>query len=325
MYIAHINRTMDFWQQLLTQLQQDKKVYLLTVIENFGSSPGRKGFKMLVADDGFIFGSVGGGVMEFTLVEEVKELLQKENQSIFFKKQIHQGNGKDKSGMICSGEQTVVFHPLQTTDILLIENISNCINHNKSQTLTFTQNGIQLSKSTITNQYETQIESENKWTFKEHIGFKETLYIVGGGHVGLAVSKLFRFLNFTVVVFDNRDNLNTLESNTFAHQKHVINYTKIADFIKKGNDSYVAIMTNKYTEDKLVLSQLLRNNYAYIGVLGSKAKLKTMWEVLQQEGFKQEELDTVFAPIGIHIKSETPEEIAISIAAEIIQTKNKTL
>ncbi len=316
---------MDFWQQLLTQLQQDKKVYLLTVIENFGSSPGRKGFKMLVADDGFIYGSVGGGVMEFTLVEEVKELLQKENQPIFFKKQIHQGNGKDKSGMICSGEQTVVFHPLQTTDIQLVENILNCIYNNESQTLYFTPNGIQLSKNTCTNKYETQIESENEWIFKEHIGFKETLYIVGGGHVGLAVSKLFRFLNFTVVVFDNRDHLNTLESNTFAHQKHVIEYTKIADFIKKGNDSYVAIMTNKYTDDKLVLSQLLRNNYAYVGVLGSKAKLKIMWEVLLKEGFKQEELDAVFAPIGIHIKSETPEEIAISIAAEIIQTKNKAL
>ena len=64
---------MIFWQQLLTQLQQHKKVYLLTVIQNYGSSPGRKGFKMLVADDGFIFGSVGGGIMEFTLVEEVKE------------------------------------------------------------------------------------------------------------------------------------------------------------------------------------------------------------------------------------------------------------
>ncbi len=59
-----------------------------------------------------------------------------------------------------------------------------------------------------------------------------------------------------MVVFDNRDNLNTLEANTFAHQKHVIEYTTIADFIKEGNDSYVAIMTNKYTDDKLVLSQL---------------------------------------------------------------------
>jgi len=316
---------MDFWQQLLTQLQQDKKVYLLTVIENFGSSPGRKGFKMLVADDGFIFGSVGGGVMEFTLVEEVKELLQKENQPIFFRKQIHQGNGKDKSGMICSGEQTVVFHPLNNSNIQLVENILNCLQNNQQQTLSFSPIGIEFTKAKISEKHKVKINSETNWLFKENIGSKETLYIVGGGHVGLAVSKLFRFLNFTVVVFDNRDNLNTLESNTFAHQKHVIEYTKIADFIKKGNDSYVAIMTNKYTDDKLVLSQLLRNNYAYVGVLGSKAKLKTMWEVLQKEGFEQEELDTVFAPIGIHIKSETPEEIAISIAAEIIQTKNKAL
>jgi len=316
---------MKFWNHLLTKLQEHKKVYVLTVIQNFGSSPGRKGFKMLVAEDGFIFGSVGGGIMEFTLVEEVKKLLQKDIHPVFLKKQIHQGNGKDKSGMICSGEQTVIFHPLQTSDIHLVENIINSIKNNKSKTLSFTPNGIQLITEINNDKYKTIIQSEKDWLFKENIGFKETLYIVGGGHVSLAVSKLFRFLNFTVVVFDNRGNLNTLESNTFAHQKHVTDYTKIADFIKKGNDSYVAIMTNKYTDDKLVLSKILQNNYAYIGVLGSKAKLKTMWKVLLNEGFKQNELDAIFAPIGIHIKSETPEEIAISIAAEIIQVKNKAL
>ena len=133
--------------------------------------------------------------------------------------------------------------------------------------------------------------------------------------------QLLQQLNFHVVVFDNRDNLNTLEANTFAHQKQVIDYTTIEDFIKEGNDSYVAIMTNKYTDDKLVLSKIIKNTYAYIGVLGSKAKLKTMWEVLQKEGFTQNELDQVYAPIGLHIKSETPEEIAVSIAAEIIQAK----
>ncbi len=322
MYIAILNTTMIFWQQLLTQLQQDKKVYLLTVIENFGSSPGRKGFKMLVSDDGFIFGSVGGGVMEFTLVEEVKALLQKEKQPIFSKKQIHQGNGKDKSGMICSGEQTVVFHPLQNYDIPLIASILKAIENNTSQTLCFSPNKIAFTQDTITDKYKTEILSENDWSFKENIGSKETLYIVGGGHVGLAVSQLFKQLNFHVVVFDNRDNLNTLEANTFAHQKQVIDYTTIEDFIKEGNDSYVAIMTNKYTDDKLVLSKIIKNTYAYIGVLGSKAKLKTMWEVLQKEGFTQNELDQVYAPIGLHIKSETPEEIAVSIAAEIIQAKN---
>ena len=313
---------MFFWQQLLTQLQQDKKVYLLTVIENFGSSPGRKGFKMLVADDGFIFGSIGGGVMEFTLVEEVKALLQKEKQPIYLKKQIHQGNGKYKSGMICSGEQTVVFHPLENSNIQLIENIIHCLQKNQQQTLNFSPTGIDFTTIKISEKYTTEINSESDWQFKENIGFKETLYIIGGGHVGLAVSQLFKQLNFHVVVFDNRDHLNTLEANTFAHQKQVIDYNNIENFIKEGNDSYVAIMTNKYTDDKLVLSKIIKNSYAYIGVLGSKAKLKTMWEVLQKEGFTKEELNTVYAPIGLHIKSETPEEIAVSIASEIIQVKN---
>ena len=316
---------MKFWQQLLKQLQQNKKVYLLTVIQNSGSSPGRKGFKMLVSEDSFIYGSVGGGVMEFTLVEEVKQLLQKEEQPIFYKKQVHQGNGKDKSGMICSGEQTVVFHPLNYTNISLIEKILNCLQSNNQHTLSFSPTGIKFTKNTITEKYQADIKSTNNWKFKELIGFKETLYIVGGGHVGLAVSQLFKQLNFHVVVFDNRRQLNTLEVNNYAHQKHVIDYTTIQKHIKEGKDSYIAIMTNKYTDDKLVLSQLIRKNYKFIGVLGSKAKLKTMWEVLLKEGFTQQELDSVFAPIGIHIKSETPEEIAVSIAAEIIEVKNKNL
>jgi len=277
---------------------------------------------MLVAEDGFIFGSVGGGVMEFTLVEEIKELLQQEEQPIFFRKQIHQGNGKDKSGMICSGEQAVVFHPLNTSHISLIEEILTCLQGNQQKTLHVSPTGIECIKNGISEKYQAAINSEKNWSFKELIGFKETITIVGGGHVGLAVSQLFRQLNFHVVVIDNRDNLNTLEVNNFAHQKHVIDYTEIGNHIKQGNDSYVAIMTNKYTDDKLVLSQLLRRKYKFIGVLGSKAKLKTMWEVLQKEGFSLEELNHVKAPIGLHIKSQTPEEIAVSIAAEIIMVKN---
>lgn len=317
---------MKFWQHLLTKLQQEQQsVYLLTVIENSGSSPGRKGFKMLVAQDGFIFGSIGGGIMEFTLVEEIKELLTLKELPIFFRKQLHQGNGKDKSGMICSGEQTVIFHPLNSAHILLIETILNCLQNNQQKTLSLSPTGIELIETRISEKYQTVITSAMDWNFKELIGFKETLYIVGGGHVGLAVSQLFRQLGFHVVVFDNRDNLNTLEVNNFAHEKHVIDYLEIGKHIKQGNDSYLAIMTNKYTDDKLVLSKIIRNQHKFIGVLGSKAKIKTMWEVLQKEGFSLDELNQIHAPIGLSIKSQTPEEIAVSIAAEIIRVKNENL
>ncbi len=314
---------MIFWQHILNKLKDNQKVYVLTVIENFGSSPGRKGFKMMVAEDDFIFGSIGGGVMEFSLVEEAQKLLSEEDLPTFIKKQIHKGSIKDGSGMICSGEQTVAFHCLDSKYISIIESIISCIKKGKKGTLSLTSNSFSFSNEILENQFEYQINSNKNWFFNEHVGFKETLYIVGGGHVGVAVSEIFIKLGFYVVVFDNRENLNTLENNNFAHQKLVIDYNNIDKHIPQGSSSYIAIMTNKYTEDKIALSKLIKNDYQFIGVLGSKAKLQIMWEVLLKEGFTQDELDTIHAPIGLSIKSETPEEIAVSIAAQIIQIKNQ--
>ncbi len=313
---------MIFWQHILDRLQDNQRVYVLTVIQNAGSSPGRKGFKMFVAQDEFIFGSVGGGVMEHSLVEETKRLFLEENPPTFIKKQIHRGRIKDGSGMICSGEQTVAFHCLDSNHISVIQDIINCLKNGEKGSLSLTPKSFYFSHKLMGNQFDCQIDSNEDWFFEEHLGYRETLYIVGGGHVGVAVSELFVKLGFYVIVFDNRENLNTLNSNRFAHQKLVIDYHNIQDYVPQGSDNYVAIMTNKYTEDKLVVSKLIKNNYPFIGVLGSKAKLKTMWKDLLKEGFTRLELSRIYAPIGLFIKSETPMEIAVSIAAQIIQVKN---
>ncbi len=314
---------MKFWQHLLSKLRDTQNVYVLTVIENIGSSPGRKGFKMLVAEDDFIFGSIGGGVMEFSLVEEAKKLLNNGNLKIFLKRQIHQGHKQDGSGMICSGEQTVVFHPLNASHISVVEDVLNCLQGNTKGTLTLTPTSINFSNEQLEDKFEYKITSSQDWFFKEYIGFKSTLYIVGGGHVSVAVSELFVTLGFHVVVFDNREHLNTIELNTSAHQKLIVDFNEIANYISEGPESYVAIMTNRYIDDKLVLSKLIRNNYAYIGVLGSIAKLETMWGVLQKEGVTASQLVIVHAPIGLAIKSQTPHEIAVSIAAQVIKIKNR--
>jgi xanthine dehydrogenase accessory factor len=315
---------MIFWQHISEKLQENNKVYLLIVIENFGSSPGRQGFKMLVSEDGFIYGSIGGGVMEFSLVEEMKELLKHDKPKNFIKKQIHKGKIKNGSGMICSGEQTVAFHLLDSKNSSLIETIIETLKKEKIGVLSLSPRAIQFSQKRLHDKFEYSIQTNEDWSYKEQIGFKETLYIVGGGHVGLATSKLFNSLGFYVVVFDDRSNLNTFEENTYAHKKILISYDSIENYIEESNVSYIAIMTNKYTEDKLVLSKIIRNEYKFVGVLGSKAKLKTMREVMLKEGFSNDELDNVYAPIGLSIHSQTPEEIAVSIAAQIIQIKNKT-
>ncbi len=314
---------MNLYQHLLSKLQTQQNVYLLTVIENFGSSPGRKGFKMLVAEDGFIFGSIGGGVMEFALVEEAKQLLQDGELKIIFKKQVHQARKENTSGMICSGEQTVVFHPLNTQHIPMVESILYSLQDNTKGVLSLTPNSINFTNEELNTQFDYQITSPQDWSFKEQIGLISTLYIVGGGHVSVAVSDLFVTLGFRVLVFDDRENLNTLEQNNSAHQKLVVDFNDISNHIEEGPENYVAIMTNRYIDDKLVLSQLIRKSFVYIGVLGSKAKLKKMWVDLQKEGFNKTELSHIHAPIGLPIKSQTPTEIAVSIAAEVIQIKNK--
>ncbi len=314
---------MQFYHHLLSKLRTHQNVFLLTVIQNSGSSPGRKGFKMLVAEDGFIYGSIGGGVMEYSLVEASKKLLQEKNLKIIFKKQVHRGDKENGSGMICSGEQTVVFHPMNATHISIVENILKSLETNKRGTLQLTQRSIHFSNEQIKEKFDYQITGAEDWFFKEQIGFKSTLNIVGGGHVSVAVSELFTKLGFHVVVFDDRENLNTLEQNTSAHQKSIVNFHEIADHISGGPDIYVAIMTNRYIDDKLVLSKLINKSFAYLGVLGSSAKLKAMWEVLKREGVSMEQLTNVHGPIGIPIKSQTPDEIAVSIAAEVIKVKNK--
>ena len=114
---------MKHWQFIQQKLKQDQSVYLLTVIQHKGSSPGRQGFKMVVADDHEIYGSIGGGVMEYNLVELCKELIKNKEKTSFIKHQIHRGTIVDGSGMICSGEQTVIFYPLNRSHLTIIENI----------------------------------------------------------------------------------------------------------------------------------------------------------------------------------------------------------
>ena len=315
---------MKHWQFIKSKLEQDCKVYLLTVIHHKGSSPGRQGFKMIVSDDNEIFGSIGGGVMEYNLVELCKELLENSEPKPFIKRQIHKGTIVDGSGMICSGEQTVIFYPLNKSHLTIIDKILISFSDKKSGVLTITPNHFSFSsENKILNRFKYTHTVESEWSFSENLNHKEIVYIIGGGHVGLKTSKLLNELGFYVVLLDNRNLLNTFDDNNYASKKQIIDYNNVAEFVPENEQAYVVIMTNKYTDDKLTLSKLIGNKYKFIGVLGSVAKLKLMFKVLHKEGFTQKELHKVSAPIGLKIYSQSTEEIAVSIAAQIISIKNK--
>ena len=314
---------MKHWQFIKEKLEQKRTVYLMIVIHHKGSSPGRQGFKMVVADDNEIYGSIGGGVMEYNLVEFCKEHLKGSKPKSFVKRQIHKGTIVDGSGMICSGEQTVIFYPLNESHLRTIDEILTIYANNKNGVLVISPSKFLFSADKkLESRYNYTHLDEKDWSFSELLNLKNVAYIVGGGHVALATTKLLHQLGFYVVLFDNRSHLNTFEENKFVDEKQIIDYNDIADHIPENKMNFVAIMTNKYTDDKLSLSKIVRNNYKYIGVLGSKAKLELMFEVLQKEGYTKQELSRVHAPIGLNISSQTPEEIAVSIAAQMVAIKN---
>ncbi len=315
---------MNNWKFTKIKLKENKAVYLMIIIESHGSSPGKQGFSMVVCSDGVLFGSIGGGSMEHRLVEDCKLMLKDNEQEIFIKKQVHKGNVTDGSGMICSGEQTIAFIPLNPSHINEIDKITECLDEKKTGIFNISPKGytFNVTNNNTENQYNCTVTDNNNWNYSEVIGFKSTIYIIGAGHVGFAVSKLFSQLGFNVVVFDNRPNLDMLADNIYADSKLIIDYKNIAKHISESENSYIVIMTNNHTHDEEVLSLLVRKKVKYLGLMGSKEKVASLMKSMNKNGFKNEELSWVHSPIGVSINSKTPDEIAISIAAEIIGVKN---
>ncbi|MDX9694490.1 MAG: XdhC family protein [Bacteroidales bacterium] len=315
---------MELWNFIISELSKNKKVILIIVVEVNGSSPGKVGFKMAVSESGVLNGSIGGGVMEFNMVELARKELKKENIKSFIKRQIHNPDaGTEKSGLICSGEQIHAFIPFDKSSIHTIQQLIDCFaNGNKGVlTLTNAQFTFEVDK-TQDKPINYQYTNENNWFYSEQMGLLNTLYIFGGGHVSVPLSQVANMLDFRVEIFDNRKDLSTIQANHFAHKKTIVDYSDIAHLVSEGMNSYAVIMTAGHKADQLILKQLVTKNLKYLGMIGSKNKTKTIFENLLNEGIKQLDLDKVDAPIGLSINSETPAEIAISIAAKMVQVKN---
>lgn len=301
---------------------------LLYVLESKGSSPGRQGFFMAVNTKGEMEGSVGGGIMEHKFVEMAKKRLESgvgnPESELNIRKQVHDKSvAKDQSGMICSGEQTILLYHVKENDAAVVQHIISSMEKNKNGTLTLSPAGIQFDEAVPLKDFEYSFQSEDEWLYKEKTGYKNQLFIVGGGHCALAFSRLMRSMNFYIRVFDERKDLKTMVENDAAHEKHFVNdYSELEQLIPSGNNHYVVIMTFGYRTDDIAVRALLGKEFRYIGLLGSTTKVEKMFAEYQQQGIKNEWLQPIYTPIGLPIRSQTPEEIAVSIAAEIISLKN---
>jgi len=170
------------------------------------------------------------------------------------------------------------------------------------------------------------LEIETHQFFVESALPSETVYLFGAGHVSQQVALVAALVNFKTVVLDDRAEFANQERFLQADEVIVVtSFNQAFTGLAIDHDSYLVILTRGHVNDKTVLAQALRTKAGYIGMIGSRRKRDMVYQELLNEGFTQEDINRVHCPIGLNIGGETPQEIAVSIVAELIQVRSARL
>ena len=313
---------MKVWKKLLKCLEAGRPAVLLVVAESSGSSPGRPGFKMMVGSGGMLAGSVGGGSMENIIIEQARCMLHEGAGNPLLRKLIHseKASPEDRSGMICAGSQGIVLCPCHPGDLPVIRRIIEAYDR-RGGTFHISTTGLEFSAEHSGDDH-LLVTDGYDWSYREKIATPDTVFIFGGGHCSLALCKILATLDMKSVVIDDREDVRTMDANTYAARKHVMPYCDVSELVPDDGTAFVVIMTASHRADGIVLKQMLEKRLRYLGMLASRAKGKALLEQLGKEGFREDLLALVHTPIGLPISSHSPAEIAVSIAAEIIKIRN---
>jgi xanthine dehydrogenase accessory factor len=302
----------DPWRFALDAVEADQRAVLVMVVDHSGSVPGVTG-TMVVVTTGGQAGTIGGGAAEHRMVD----LARRHRGAPELVDFVHTEKG---DGTLCNGVQRFSVVPLSRRDAPAVEKIVRALENHETGSLRLAPNGLSFERGSIADT--TFVGDDDDWTFTHPIGLLDTLTIIGGGHVASALSRVMATLPFRIAVLDNRDNLQTMGDNPFAHRKEVVDYDRIAEYVPEGERSWVVVMTFGHRHDRKVVEGLLGSDVRYLGLMGSAAKVKRLFADMEADGADPASLARVRAPIGVPIRSHTPEEIAVSVAAEIIAIRN---
>jgi xanthine dehydrogenase accessory factor len=333
---------LDNWQA------DDKPIALATVIQTWGSSPRRAGAKMALTPDGKITGSVSGGCVEGAVYETGVEVLRSNHPQL-----LHFGVADETAwevGLACGGSidifvkplDTEIFKPLRSilveeqsaVLVTLVRGPQQLLGHemlvgeddNLAGTISdeFNQQAIDLARKTLA-QGESQRAMLNKdvEVFMEIILPPPTLIAVGGVHITIALMALAKTLGYRTVVIDPRSAFGNADR--FPNVDQLIPSWPDEAFqqIPITRSTAIAMLTHDPKLDDPALKIALPSPAFYVGALGSKTTQAKRRQRLLDEGLSEAQLDRLHGPIGVEIGAGTPEEIAMSIMAEVVAAKNK--
>ncbi len=345
------------WKAAMEEFENRRDFVLATILAVRGSSPRHVGTRFLVRDDRSIVGTIGGGLFEARVQQfAVSALESRVSRRALFS---FQGEDTQSTEMICGGDTDVLVEFIDSKNSVF-EEISRKmaeVSTNRTPAYMFTQIAMSTgdqsectTKHLLVDEHGLRIggfpndDAAVKATPEvrllkptqllnvagsEHSVFLEwlrptsTAYIFGAGHVGACVAHLASYVDFEVAIIDDREEFASPTNVPEADQIHVIDFQDASTHLVLDEDSYVVIVTRGHAHDKTVLTQALRTNAGYIGMIGSRRKIKLIFESLLMEGFTREDLQRVHAPVGLPIGGETPQEIGMSIVAQMVELRNR--
>lgn len=327
------------FEAMLGALRGGRDAVLCTILASSGSSPRGAGSRMAVFETGETMGTVGGGAVELEAVRQARTLFVS-RQSVVRGFELARSEVED-IGMVCGGSVTIYYQFFDHADTRSCEVLSRLVEVLGGQTnawllyaiaqgalsqmgLYDEERGMQffdaLTEEALRPMLSTRAvyESGEPIYYVEPIVRRGRVYIFGGGHVGEALCPVLSKVDFSVTMFDNRQRVAQPEVFPQAQQVILGDYTRIGDFLTLTQDDYAVVMTPGHQSDFEVLEQVLRTPATYIGCIGSSRKVAAVKARLMAAGISEADTARLHSPIGLSIGAQTPDEIAISIAAEMI-------
>ncbi len=325
----------EFWRGIVHALEGGEPVELVSILQSGGSTPRGAGAMMAVSATGRSDGTVGGGNVEYAAQKLAGELLEQEADAV---RSFRFVPGDAASlGMVCGGDVTLQFQYLSPRDTELTALLRQLMERCGSDgdvwlvrkmerervvltTLADREKGALCGETLPDGLLENRAVLRDEW-FSVPAVRAGKVYLFGGGHVSQALVPAIAAVGFRPVVYDDRAEFADPALFPLAEATLQGDFLHLSDSLRVTADDYVVVVTRGHQADFEVLTQVLRSGAKYLGCIGSRKKLALCRERLLKAGFTAEEIDCVHAPIGLEIGAETPEEIAVSIAAELIAVR----
>jgi xanthine dehydrogenase accessory factor len=340
-------------QSICHLMEEGEDLVLATIIDHSGSTARSVGTKMLIRPDGSTVGTIGGGLVEFETCR-LASVVFKSGRALLKTFELTGADAATTDRMICGGNMEILLE-LINSDPEMVKEFKELILALKQKHRGFLVKEIDVTGEPARRmkwclvQNGSVTRGDSGWQdavasglmaeaaeakrplalvkggkrfFVEPTLLPGTVFLFGAGHVSRPVAEMAAMVDFRTVIIDDRAEYANSERFPGADGIKVIpSFHQAFDGLEIDRDSCLVILTRGHLHDKTVLEQALKTDAGYIGMIGSRRKRDLIYMELITKGFNKADFERVHAPIGFAIGAETPEEIAVSIVAELIQAR----